>query len=277
MVAAGLPYWRLSSFYFFYFAFLGAWLPYWNLYLKSLGFSSHAIGVLSAIMLGTKIVGPSLWGYLADRSQRRMLVIRAGTLAATASFALMLFDQRFVLMALAILLYSFFWNAVLSQFEVVTLSHLEGHHTLYSRIRVWGSIGFIVAVGGCGVLLDHIDIQYLPPLLLLLLALIAISSYAVHEKPAHATMRPVDGIGKILRQPPVWAFLLSCFLMQLAHGPYYTFFSIYLDQHGYSRAATGVLWSLGVLAEVVLFLFMHRLMRRFSLRHILLVADRYRR
>jgi len=272
MVAAGVPYWRLSGFYFFYFAFLGAWLPYWNLYLKSLGYSSHMIGALSAIVLGTKIVGPSVWGYLADRSGRRMAVIRFGCFAAAASFSLVLIDQRLALMATVIFLYSFFWNAVLSQYEVVTLSHLEGHHTLYSRIRVWGSIGFVIAVGIFGLLFDHLSINYLPPMLLVLLVLIALSSVFVFEKRSMTAPTATTGLWQIVRRPQVWAFMLSCFLMQAAHGPYYTFFSIFLEQHGYSRTSIGALWSLGVIAEVVLFMVMHRVMARFNLRTILLAT-----
>lgn len=272
MVGAGVPYWRLSGFYFFYFAFLGAWLPYWNLYLKSLGYSSHVIGLLSAIMLGTKIVGPSVWGYLADRTAKRMMIIRLGSCAAAGAFAFLVFEQQLVLMALAIFLYSFFWNAVLPQFEVVTLSHLEGRHTYYSRIRLWGSIGFIVAVGAFGFALDVMPIALLPPMLLVLLAMILVSSLFVAEKPAAGKHESKTGLWQIVKQRPVWVFLVSCFLMQLTHGPYYTFFSIYLEQHGYSRTATGALWSLGVVAEVVVFMVMHRLMARFSLRQILLAT-----
>ena len=64
---ASVPYWRLSSFYFFYFAFLGAWVPFWNLYLEAeLKFSANEIGTLSALVLATKIIGPYIWGWLAD-------------------------------------------------------------------------------------------------------------------------------------------------------------------------------------------------------------------
>lgn len=273
MPLAPMPYWRLSSFYFFYFAFLGAWLPYWNLYLKSLDYSSQAIGILSAIMLGTKIVGPSVWGYLADRTSNRMAIIRGGSLAAALAFAVIVVEQPLWLMALAIFFYSFFWNAVMPQFEVVTLSYLDGQYTRYSRIRLWGSIGFICAVAGFGLVFDWVPIHWLPPCLLVLLGAIALSSYLVQEKPAPSTKsQVVGGVGSIVRQKPVLAFLLSCFLMQLSHGPYYTFFSIYLEQQHYSRAATGALWSLGVVAEVVLFIVMPRLMARFDLRQILLAT-----
>ncbi|NNF97645.1 MAG: MFS transporter, partial [Halobacteria archaeon] len=61
-----MPYWRLSGFYFFYFASLGALLPYWGLYLKSQGYDITAIGDLMAIIMATKIISPNIWGWIAD-------------------------------------------------------------------------------------------------------------------------------------------------------------------------------------------------------------------
>ena len=73
-----MPYWRLSGFYLFYFASLGALVPYWGLYLKSTGFSAHDIGVFMAIIMGTKIVSPNIWGWIADHLGHRMLIVRVG-------------------------------------------------------------------------------------------------------------------------------------------------------------------------------------------------------
>ena len=82
-----LPYWRLSSFYFFYFASLGAFLPYWSLYLKSLGFGAVEIGQLVAIIMATKIVAPNVWGWIADHTGHRMAIVRMASLLATVTFA----------------------------------------------------------------------------------------------------------------------------------------------------------------------------------------------
>ena len=73
-----MPYWRLSGFYFFYFASLGALVPYWGIYLKSIGFSANDIGVFMAIVIGTKIVSPNIWGWIADHLGKRMLIVRIG-------------------------------------------------------------------------------------------------------------------------------------------------------------------------------------------------------
>ncbi len=76
----------------------------------------------------------------------------------------------------------------------------------------------------------------------------------------------------IIRSPKVLAFLLVCFLIQASHGPYYVFYTIYLEEQGYSGTTIGLLWALGVVAEVVLFAVMHKLLKRFSLRSIMLVS-----
>jgi PPP family 3-phenylpropionic acid transporter len=81
-----IPYWRLSGFYLFYFAVLGALLPYWSLYLQSLGFSSHKIGELMALLMATRILAPNIWGYIADYSGRRMTIIRLASLLAALAF-----------------------------------------------------------------------------------------------------------------------------------------------------------------------------------------------
>ncbi|MGZ8224297.1 MAG: MFS transporter, partial [Methylobacter sp.] len=71
-----VPYWRLSGFYFFFFATLGGHLPYWSLYLKDSGFNAVEIGKLSALLFGTKIIAPNLWGWIADHTCKSLRIIR---------------------------------------------------------------------------------------------------------------------------------------------------------------------------------------------------------
>ncbi|MBB3046136.1 PPP family 3-phenylpropionic acid transporter [Litorivivens lipolytica] len=268
-----LPYGRLSAFYFAYFGLLGAWLPYWGLYLQELGHSAVAIGALSSAVMATKVIAPSIWGWLADRTGRRSTIIRLGSFLALLIFFGVFFRSDFWWLMAIVIGYSFFWNAVLAQFEVVTLSHLEGQYHRYSLIRVWGSVGFIVTVAGVGAFLDVFSIHLLPWIYVALLAGIWFSSLTVSEKPGNDQEDQREhSLWRIVSSPVVLAFLLICALLQVSHGPYYTFFSIHLEALGYSKTITGMLWSLGVLAEVVLFLVMHRMMAGFSLRNILLVS-----
>lgn len=264
-VNAALPYWRLSSFYLFFFASIGAFVPYWTLYLKSLGFNPAEIGELMAITLATKVIAPNVWGWLADHSGRRMLIVRIGTFCAMGAFIGAFIGQSYGWMALVMCVFSFFWNAALPQFEATTMSHLGARSHGYSAIRLWGSIGFIAAVMGLGSALDHYDTALLPQVLLpMLLAIFLASLWVPEERGQPAATHHHGSIVGVLRQQSVIALLGVCFLMQLSHGPYYTFFTIYLEEHGYHRGVIGQLWALGVFAEILVFLVMARLIPRFG-------------
>ena len=84
--SASVPYWRLSSFYFFYFALVGAWMPFWPLYLQENNFNAADIGYLTGILMATKIVAPNIWSWLADKTGQRMTIIRGGSLIALVIF-----------------------------------------------------------------------------------------------------------------------------------------------------------------------------------------------
>lgn len=267
-----MPYWRLSGFYFFYFAVLGALLPYWSLYLQQRGFSALEIGELMAVLMATRIIAPNLWGWLGDRSGRRMMVVRVGSLLAAVSFAGVFLAQGYWTLALVMFTFSFFWNAVLPQFEANTLVHLGDQHHRYSQIRLWGSVGFILSVVVLGVVFDATGPSPLPVILLAMYAAIWVASLLV---PDRGIAQLPDGdrpLSEVLRRPEVLALLAVCLLMQASHGPYYTFFTIYMEAHGYTRTAIGQLWALGVVAEVALFTVMHRLLPWFGARRLLLAS-----
>ena len=138
-----MPYWRLSSFYFVYFATLGVLLPYWSPYLASLGFSLSEIGNLMAIIMATKMVAPNIWAWLADHSNSCMRLVRLAALLAVIFYLGVFFGTSFWWLALVMMLFTFFWNAVLPQVDVTTLNHLGDDDHRYGKVRLWGSIGFI--------------------------------------------------------------------------------------------------------------------------------------
>lgn len=268
-----LPYWRLSSFYFFYFAVVGALTPYWGVYLKSLGYSSQDVGFITAIILGTRIIAPNFWGWLADKTQQRLRIIRQGSAIACLFFAGVLISNQYAWLVLVISCYTFFWHAILPQFEVITLSYLGNQYQRYGQIRLWGSIGFIAAVVGLGLLFDYLPIRFLPITILSFLLLIFLSSLSLTAIPVQKTPEFSQGFFSLVFQPAIVCFLVSSFLLQLSHGPYYTFYSLYLQEHyEYSSTATGLLWALGVLAEVAIFLVMPKIMHRFDVRNLLLIT-----
>ncbi|MEN8176543.1 MAG: MFS transporter [Pseudomonadota bacterium] len=268
-----LPYWRISSFYFFYFAALGAFLPYWGLYLASLGFSAIEIGELMAIVMATKVVAPYLWGWLGDHLNRRMAIVRTGSLLTFLTFGTVFWLHGFWGLALAMAVFSFFWNAVLPQLEVVTFAHLDQEAPKYARLRVWGSVGFLLTVVLLGPAVDAEGPRVALYALFGIYGGIWIASLLVPEREDEVHHAAHEPLRRVLTKPHILGLFLVCFLLQAGHGAYYTFYSIFLDEIGYSKTAIGQLWALGVVAEVILYVFfMHRLLELFGTRAILLAS-----
>ena len=263
---------RHATVYFFYYATLGALLPYWSLYLKHLDFNAREIGELSAVLLATKIIAPTIWAYLADRAGQRMRVARYAVFAGICVFALVLPVREYWTMLLVLAGFGFFWNAALPQFEATTMNFLGKDRYQYGRVRLWGSIGFLVAVLVLALVVRDEGIRFLPWAILVILSGIWLSSLRVQDSPSigHATQN--TSLLGTCWQAPVIALLLAAFLIQMSHGAYYTFFSIYLEDLGYSRTAVGQLWMLGVVAEVVLFLLVYRLLSKFGAPRLLGMA-----
>lgn len=267
-----LPYWRLSGFYFFHFAVIGAFVPYWTLYLQSLSFSALQIGILMSLLLVTRIFAPAVWGWLADHTGRRMMVVQFAALGGFVSFIGFFFGQSFAWIFMAMLLMSFCWSAALPLIEAVTLSHLRDKTDRYGQIRSWGSVGFILAVVGVGYLLDRVGIIWLLWVVLVLKLGILVFSRSVPESEVIGERVDQESMRQLCQRPEVLAFLFSSLLMIFAHGVYYTFFSIYLVEHGYDKGFVGWLWAIGVICEIGVFFLMPWMMRRFSLKIILMFS-----
>lgn len=266
-------HYRLAIFYFLYYAIVGVFLPYWNLYLEYFQFSYLEIGVLTTVAVLTRFVAPFVWGWLADYTGRRMFWVRIATCVEALIWLLIFFvDKKFLYIATIMLVFSFFQNAILAQFEGVTLFWLKDkHQTLYAKIRKWGSIGFIAGVFVIGALLKFISIGYLPVLLLLVASSAFLWSLTIAEPHgAPRAQKKLQPLWPTLKQPIVAGFFIIEFILLFSQAPFYSFYSNYLQQFGYSTLMIGTLWSLGVVAEIIMFAYAYWFFRRFSWHQLIL-------
>ncbi len=268
------PVLRLAGFYFAYYAALGAFTPYWSLYLQSQGMGVAAISVLMSLWYATRVFAPGAWTALAARSPRPIRWLRLGCVLTVVCFTAFLLPWKFAGLFAVMCAFCFFYNAVMPQFESITLSHLHGRSDLYGSIRVWGSIGFILVVALYGVLIDLLGAASLPWLMLPLFIGLVASAYANQyaHPPAIAAHGDEAGFRERLRRPQTVAFFVAAFLVQVSFGPYYTFFSIYLGEHGYAPSTQGALWSIGVLVEIGLLFLSRRIFRRWGARRLLVFS-----
>lgn len=268
---SAIPHRRLSGFYFFYFAYLGTFAPFFSLYLDGAGLTPFHIGVVMALPQVTRIIAPHLWSWLADRTSTPVRVVRYTGIAGCVVFLPIFAGTQVALIVLTIFAMTFFWSAALPLMEATTLTHLGDETSRYGRVRVWGSIGFIAAVIGVGHLLDFVTLQAVPVLVFAMMLGILGCVFIVPEAPVvhHGGEMSVSSV---MLKPEVIALIGAGAFMSAAHGPYYTFFSIHLVAQGYSKSATGWLWALGVICEIGIFAWMPRLFRAYSLRSILIAS-----
>jgi len=267
-----LPYRQLAGFYFFYFAYIGAFAPFFSVYLDAVGLSPVEIGAAMALPQVTRIVAPHLWGWLADAGDRQVRLVRVTALAGALCWLGMFASTAFLWICAVILAVGFFLSAALPLVEATTLTHLGEQTGGYGAIRLWGSIGYIVAVVGVGYALDFLAVSALLWIVAASLAGTLAFAWLVPDakQASHASDR--QPIAHILKRPEVIALISACTLMAVAHGPYYTFYSIHLVDHGYSKGLTGWLWALGVVCEIAIFLWLPRLYAAYTLRQTLIAS-----
>jgi len=267
-----LPYRPLAGFYFFYFAYIGAFAPFFSVYLAGTGLSPVEIGVVMALPQATRIVAPHLWGWVADAGGRQMRLVRATVLAGTLCWLGLFASTSFLWICAVILATGFFLSAALPLVEATTLTHLGEHTGRYGAIRLWGSIGFIVAVIGVGYALDLLGQQALLWIVAASLAGTLAFGFRVPEATRAPHAADQEPIARVLKRPEVVALIAACALMAVAHSPYYTFYSIHLVDQGYSKGLTGWLWALGVICEIAIFWWLPRLYAAYTLRGILIAS-----
>ncbi|HVT34677.1 MAG TPA: MFS transporter, partial [Nevskiaceae bacterium] len=250
----------MAGFYFFYYATVGAFMPFWSPYLAARGFSAAQMGVAFALMGMMRTFVPIAWGTLADRSGRRVRLIRIASVLSLVTFMGIPFVHGVFWVGALMLAYTVFWHALLPQFEAVALTHLGLSGGDYARVRLWGSVGFIVSVLGLGYALDITGIIALPWLVGGAWLAMAASTFRVPDAPVmHHADAPQGSIREVLRRPEVLALLAVCLASQLSFAPYYNFFTLFLERHGYTRGQAGFLWALGVIAEIGMFANMRKL------------------
>lgn len=267
-------YSRLSSFYFSYYFFVGLFVPYWGIYLTSLSFSALQIGALFSLFQISRIFAPNFLGWIADRSGEYIKWIKISSFFGFILFIGIFWANSFLSIFLIMMAMSIFTSSTLPLAESLTLAHLKANKadSKYSHIRLWGSIGFIVAAILLGIMIDSIGEKSLIYALLLTQLVIFLLAFILPTKKVIFLPKKKRSIWPILKKREVVVLLLSCALMVSSHGLLYNFYSIFLEQQGYSGTTIGLLWAVGVIFEIIIFLLMPRILNKFTLKAVLLIS-----
>lgn len=273
-----VPPWsaQLAGFYFFHFGLLGLLMPYLPLYLQERGLSGGLIGILMGLLMGTKLLSPPLIGLWIDRRGELLRPLRVSLFATLLAWLLFMSVREQWTLSIAIATFALTWNATLPAFETLTLHRLGPERIgQYGRIRLWGSVGFIAAgIGGALWLDTPVHLLYRFPIagLALVSGMLVLGASRNGREPSAVSGSARRGWMALLGRPGVPGFLLTLFLLHLSHGPYYALFTLYLEGLGFAPARIGLLWILGVVAEVGLFWVAPALFARFGRRSLLIAG-----
>jgi PPP family 3-phenylpropionic acid transporter len=257
--------------YLFYFAMLGALVPFMGVFLDSRGLTSVQIGQLLGLITITRILGPNLWAFFADLTGKNLRVLQLGSFLTFAGFSVVYVSYGFWSLTLSFSLFMLFWTAILPQIEVITLNNIRGNPARYSRIRLWGSVGYILFSVVGGLVIDWQGpnaLLYLCSIILfgLFLSTMLVKDIALESKKDSAA----SSMWNMIFAWPFLAFMLSAILLQVSFGPFYSFFALYMRDIGYTGQQTGWLIALGVAAEVVIFIYAGKLIHRFGVKRVML-------
>lgn len=253
---------RFAVFYFCYYAALGAYTPYIGRWVDALGHGGYIVGAMLGLWYASRIIGPPVWAHLVGRSRRPGYWFLLGSILTTLCFALFLLSSGALALLTVMAVFGLFYNAVMPQFEAMTLSALGPRSEDYGRIRLWGSVGFLIVASSYGWLLDQLGSNSFPLITLPLFVLMVAAAWPHrHDQPTQH-LDDLSDAGHLWRRPGVRRFLLVALLMQVGFGAFYVFYTLHLQTHGHSGAAIGALWGLGVAIEIAMFWSVPRLIAR---------------
>jgi MFS transporter, PPP family, 3-phenylpropionic acid transporter len=265
---------RMALFYASVFIALGVHLPFLPVWLAAKGLDPQTIGVVLAMPMILRLFAIPLATRAADRRDALRAVIMAATLAALAGFATlgMIANPLAIAVLYALAATAFMLLFVLS--DVYALRGLAPHRRAYGPVRLWGSAAFIVANVAAGYLLDIIAARDLIWLIVGAVTIVLAAAWALPPLGTRASGSPSETppARVFLCDPGFIAVAAAASLIQGSHALYYSFSTIDWQAAGFGGGTIGVLWALGVLAEIVLFALSARLPAAFSPRVLILIG-----
>lgn len=266
----------LALSYFTYFFSYGIFLPFWGVWLKGEGIAPETIGMLLGAGLVARFLGSLLIAPRVKDPSHLVSALRLLALLTTAFAVGFCFGNGWGWLMLVIAGFNLFFSPLVPLTDALAGTWQKQIRMDYGRVRLWGSLAFVIGSALTGQLVavwGHNAILYsliFSVLAMLLGMLLKPSVMPQGEARTHSGAE--RSLWALLKEGPVWRFLLCVTLLQGAHAGYYSFGSIYWQEAGYSASTIGYLWSLGVVAEVIIFASSNVLFRRWNARNLLLLS-----
>lgn len=245
---------RLALFYGTVFGVLGTHLPFFPVWLKAIGIDASWIGIISAVPAVTRFTTlPFVTGF-AERHHALRGAMIFTAFAAALGLSVVGTQHQPIALFLAYVATCCLWTPTVPLTDAYALRGVARYGLNYGPLRLWGSAAFVVGALACGLLVDIIAPRQLIWVIVAVAALAAVTSLSL--RPLDDSRRKAvtaPGRDALLRDPAFLAIILSAALVQGSHAAYYTFASINWQAHGFGGLTIAGLWTIGVLAEILVF------------------------
>jgi PPP family 3-phenylpropionic acid transporter len=266
-----VPFAALSATYFAHIGFFNPYLPLW---LKSQGLPIVVISLLAAVQSFTRMFAPYAWGALSDHTGERVKLLRISAAVALVSSAGLWIEGGAWWIGLVLLVLFTHTSSMMSLTEAAMAHLVAGDWGKYGRVRLWGSVGFMVTVFAAGAWFEGFGMGGFPAWTAATLLGVLLCTWWLPNvrEAAHHGAAAAAPVGPALRLPAVRWFFAALFFHVTSHFAIYAFYSLYLDELGYSKATIGILWAVSVIVEVAWFYAQGRQIARYSMEKWLLVC-----
>ncbi|HDS1237362.1 3-phenylpropionate MFS transporter [Pluralibacter gergoviae] len=265
----------LALSYFTYFFSYGIFLPFWSVWLAGVGLTPESIGILLGVGLVARFLGSLLIAPRVTDPSRLISVLRVLALLSLLFVLAFWLDTRFASLMIVMIGFNLFFSPLVPLTDALANTWQKQITMDYGRVRLWGSVAFVIGSALVGKLVSLYDYQAILALLSLSIASMLLGMLITPSVMPQGEARQQASAGwrawRALAQEN-WRFLACVCLLQGAHAAYYGFSAIYWQEAGYSASAVGYLWSLGVVAEVIIFAVSKKVFSRFSARDLLLLS-----
>lgn len=270
---------RISLFFAAYFFPYGIYIPFFGVWLKSLGMSSEEIGLVLTIPLIIRVIFTPFTTSLADHLGDRRLTLRIYCVVFVATFGLIIIYDNLIYLCFVMAISHIAQTALLPIADLLAMAGTRRYNLDYGRMRSWGSIAYIAAnlVGGYS--LDYLGAHRIIWFMVagnILLILFSITLPIDPRKLDNRTLTKGTRLNwsqiRQFGQPGFWVVLIAAGLLQASHGMLYGFATIHWQAIGIASNMTGIFWSVSVAAEVLVFVFSRRLFPKSGWKTLLVIG-----
>ncbi|WP_017223155.1 3-phenylpropionate MFS transporter [Moritella dasanensis] len=265
----------MGFYYAFFFGVFGILLPFWSLWLKGEGISTEMIGSMLAFALVARSAGALLLTRNLVSTASLLTRVQRLSLTAMVAFSGFYFLDNVYAIFLLVILTNFIFSPLMALGEAIGAKLVRYNNMDYGKVRLWGSIGFMLSSALTGFLVEKFDHKIILLSIIVglgILFFLTITPAKNMPEGQSAASKPSSGILTILKRPAFWPFLAITSLLQGAHAAYYGFGAVYWQDIGISETYIGYFWSVGVVGEIFFLAFGKRFFGKISIATMFAIA-----